>query len=42
MVDCMIAAVAWRTRASLLAHDVELSHIAAVVEIDVDPASLAM
>jgi hypothetical protein len=41
MVDCMIAAVAWRTRASLLAHDADLNRIAAVVEIDLDPDSLA-
>jgi predicted nucleic acid-binding protein len=41
MVDCMIAAVAWRTRASLLAHDAHLSRIAVVVEIDLDPDSLA-
>ncbi len=41
MVDCMIAAVAWRTRASLLARDADLNRIAALVDIDVDPASLA-
>lgn len=41
MVDCMIAAVAWRTRASLLAHDADLNRIAAVVEIDLDPDSLS-
>ncbi|HEX2370536.1 MAG TPA: PIN domain nuclease [Acidimicrobiia bacterium] len=41
MVDCMIAAVAWRTRASLLVHDADLNRIAAVVEIDLDPDSLS-
>jgi predicted nucleic acid-binding protein len=40
MLDCMIAAVAWRKHATLLAHDVDMSHVARVIEIDLDPASL--
>lgn len=40
MVDCMIAAVAWRTRATLLAHDADVDRVARVVEIELDDASL--
>jgi predicted nucleic acid-binding protein len=40
MIDCMIAAVAWRRGASLLSHDVDLHHVAQVVGIDLDEASL--
>lgn len=40
MVDCMIAAVAWRSRATLLAHDADMHRIAEVVGIDFDGASL--
>ncbi|MGI8516871.1 MAG: type II toxin-antitoxin system VapC family toxin [Acidimicrobiia bacterium] len=40
MVDCMIATVALRTGSSLLAHDFDLSRIAAVVNLELDPASL--
>jgi predicted nucleic acid-binding protein len=40
MIDCMIAAVAWRRRAALLAQDVDLDRVAQVVGIDVDDASL--
>lgn len=40
MVDCMIAAVAWRREAMLLAHDADLARIAAVIGIDLDAASL--
>jgi predicted nucleic acid-binding protein len=36
MVDCMIASVAWRHGAALLAQDVDLTRIAEVVGIDVD------
>ncbi len=36
MVDCMIASVAWRHGAALLAQDVDLSRIADVVGIGVD------
>ena len=40
LIDCMIAAVAWRNGATLLAHDVDLDRVAGVVEIDLDEASL--
>ncbi len=40
MVDCMIAAVAWRTGASLLANDADLRHVARVIGINLDDASL--
>ncbi|MDN5854237.1 MAG: PIN domain nuclease [Actinomycetia bacterium] len=40
MVDCMIAAVAWRTRATLLAYDRDLAQIAQVMDIEQDDASL--
>jgi len=40
MLDCMIAAVAWRQRAALLAHDADLDRVARVVGIDLDDASL--
>ncbi len=40
MVDCMVAAVAWRHGAALLAYDVDLDRVARVVGIDVDEASL--
>jgi predicted nucleic acid-binding protein len=40
MVDCMIAAVAWRTGATLLAHDADIEHLARVVGIQLDDASL--
>lgn len=40
MLDCMIAAVAWRRGATLLAHDVDMDRVAGVVEIDLDDASL--
>jgi len=36
----MIAAVAWRRRAALLAHDAEMLRVAAVMGIDLDGASL--
>ncbi len=39
MVDCMIASVAWRRRAVLLAHDADLDRVARVVGIDMDEAS---
>ena len=41
MVDCMIAAVAWRHGASLLAHDVVLQRLGQIVGIKLDQASLA-
>lgn len=40
MVDCMIAAVAWRHGASLLAHDVDLVRVSQVVSITLDRASV--
>ncbi len=40
MVDCMIAAVAWRRHAALLAHDADLDRVAGVIGIDLDEASL--
>lgn len=39
MVDCMIAAVAWRHRADLLARDADMVRIAEVIGIALDPAS---
>ena len=39
MIDCMIASVAWRRGATLLAHDVDLERVARVIGIGVDPAS---
>jgi predicted nucleic acid-binding protein len=38
-VDCMIAAVAWRRNATLLAHDVDMGRVAGVIGIEIDPAS---
>jgi predicted nucleic acid-binding protein len=40
MIDCMIAAVAWRMDARLLSHDVDMGRVASVVEIELDEASL--
>lgn len=40
MLDCMIAAVAWRHGAILLAHDADMDHVARVIEIQLDAASL--
>lgn len=39
MIDCMIAAVAWRKGATLLAHDADLDRVARVIGIQLDPAS---
>ena len=39
MVDCMIAAVAWRHGASLLAQDVDLQRLGQIVGIEMDQAS---
>lgn len=41
MIDCLIAAVAWRRGASLLAADADLTRVARVVGIEMDEASLA-
>ncbi|MHB8507869.1 MAG: type II toxin-antitoxin system VapC family toxin [Candidatus Dormibacteria bacterium] len=40
MVDCMIAAVAWRRGATLLAHDADLERVARVVGLELDAGSL--
>jgi predicted nucleic acid-binding protein len=40
MLDCMIAAVAWRRDATLLAHDVDMDRVARVIELELDAASL--
>jgi predicted nucleic acid-binding protein len=40
MVDCMIASVAWRREATLLAHDADMDRVAGVVGIALDEASL--
>ena len=40
MVDCMIASVALRNRATLLAADLDLSRVASIVGIDLDDASI--
>ncbi|MGS0687762.1 type II toxin-antitoxin system VapC family toxin [Nakamurella sp. GG22] len=40
MIDCMIAAVAWRREAALLSFDVDLDRVARVVGIEMDAASL--
>jgi predicted nucleic acid-binding protein len=40
LLDCMIAAVAWRTEAALLAHDADMDRVARVIEIELDNASL--
>lgn len=40
IVDCMIAAVALRHGATLLAHDADLDRVAGVTGIDLDDASL--
>src|SRR5439155_8601888 len=39
MVDCMIAAVAWRSGASLLAQDVDLQRLGLVIGIELDRVS---
>jgi predicted nucleic acid-binding protein len=40
MIDCMIAAVAWRNSASMLTHDVDLVRVCQLIGIDLDQASL--
>jgi predicted nucleic acid-binding protein len=40
MVDCMIAAVAWRTGATVLAHDADIDRVARVIGLQMDDASL--
>lgn len=40
MIDCMIASVAWRRGATLLAQDADLAGVASVIGLDLDEASL--
>lgn len=40
LIDCMIAAVALRSGAKVLAHDADFARMAAVVLVDLDGASL--
>ena len=40
MIDCMIAAVAWRHGATVLSYDVDLDRVAQIVGIAADPATL--
>lgn len=40
MIDCMIAAVAQRRNATLLAHDADMGRVARVIGIQLDAASL--
>jgi predicted nucleic acid-binding protein len=40
MIDCMIAAVAWRRGAGLLCFDVDLERVATVIGIELDEASV--
>ena len=39
LVDCMIAAVAWRSKATLLACDVDLDRVARVIGLELDEAA---
>jgi predicted nucleic acid-binding protein len=40
LIDCMIAAVAWRRGATVLAHDADLHRLASVIGFELDSASL--
>lgn len=40
LLDCMIAAVAWRRGAAVLSHDADMARVANVIEIQLDHASL--
>lgn len=40
MIDCIIASVAWRSGAALLAYDADFDRVARVVGIEMDEASL--
>jgi len=40
MLDCMIVAVAWRTRATLLTEDADMRRVTQVIAIDLGHASL--
>lgn len=39
LVDCLIASVAWRRGATLLARDMDLHRVAEVIGVQMDPAS---
>ncbi|MEO7126726.1 MAG: PIN domain nuclease [Nakamurella sp.] len=39
LLDCLIAAVAWRNNATMLAYDIDLHRVAKIVGIGMDPAS---
>jgi predicted nucleic acid-binding protein len=38
LIDCLIAAVAWRHRATLLAHDPDMGRIAGLIGVEMDVA----
>jgi predicted nucleic acid-binding protein len=40
MIDCMIAAVAWRNSVALLCRDADLERVATVIGIELDEASV--
>jgi predicted nucleic acid-binding protein len=40
MLDCMIAAVAWRADAALLAYDADMDRVASVIGLELDRGSL--
>jgi predicted nucleic acid-binding protein len=40
MVDCMIASVAWRRGATLLAHDADMARVARVIGLGIEEESL--
>lgn len=40
MVDCMIAAVAWRYQATMLSYDADLARVAQVIGLELDATSL--
>lgn len=42
LIDCMIAAVAWRRGAAVLAHDADLARVATVAGIELDGGSLQL
>ncbi len=42
LIDCMIASVTQRMGATLLAHDADMSRVAKVIGIEMDPASLSL
>jgi predicted nucleic acid-binding protein len=40
LIDCMVATVAYRSEASVLAHDADFDRVASVIGIELDHASL--